>query len=261
MLWLIDIFIGLVGALIGSFLNVVVWRLPRGRSLVWPGSRCPTCTMPVRPWHNLPVIGWLMLGGRCRDCRASIHWRYPAVEATTGLLFVVAAYTFGRPAPLPIAFALLSLWTVLALIDLDLRRLPWVLTVPMLLAGLAFWRLAAWASGREIVLGLLSVVALGFGTRLYRSLHGVDGLGDGDLLLLAGVAAWLGWRGAALALAVAVVGVGALAIVWALRGRPTDRLPFGTGLAVGAILALFTAAGGPRFGDLFDRASTWWIGA
>src|SRR5918912_3039560 len=119
---------GILGAVVGSFLNVVAHRLPRGESLVRPGSRCPQCETPIKPYDNVPVLGWLWLRGRCRACRARIPWRYPAVEATTGLLCAAVVLRFGADRDAWLGLALVLLLVPITLIDLDFRIIPNVLT-------------------------------------------------------------------------------------------------------------------------------------
>jgi leader peptidase (prepilin peptidase)/N-methyltransferase len=121
------VLVGLLGLVVGSFLNVVIYRVPRGESLVSPGSRCPSCGTPIRPWHNVPVVGWLVLRGRCAACGAPIGVRYPLVEAGTGALFVALAArldSLGLLSALPAYLYFGAIGIALALIDLDCRRLP-----------------------------------------------------------------------------------------------------------------------------------------
>lgn len=120
---------GLFGLLIGSFLNVVVWRLPRGESLSHPGSHCPVCDHPIRPYDNIPVVSWLLLRGRCRDCGARISARYPLVELATGVLFGLTAWWVGFSALLPFALWFMAACIALFLIDLEVHRLPNSLTL------------------------------------------------------------------------------------------------------------------------------------
>src|SRR3954467_9512054 len=122
--------VGIVGLVIGSFLNVVVWRVPRGESVVSPPSACPRCGHVIRNRDNVPVVGWLLLRGKCRDCDLPISPRYPLVEATTGLLFGVMAWRFGFQVELVVYLFLSATGLALALIDIDTRRLPDVLTLP-----------------------------------------------------------------------------------------------------------------------------------
>src|SRR5215218_11380473 len=139
MIILITVLFGLV---VGSFLNVVIHRVPRRESIVWPASHCPHCGEPIRPVDNVPLVSYLMLRGRCRNCKGRISARYPAVEALTGLLFGAAAYEFGLSLALLPALVLISALIVLAVIDLEHRLLPNVIVGPAALAGLIFSILA-----------------------------------------------------------------------------------------------------------------------
>src|SRR3954471_3027444 len=122
------VFCGLFGLLIGSFLNVVIWRVPRGESIVRPSSHCPGCDQPIAPLDNIPVVSWLILRGRCRHCGTRISPRYPAVELATGALFAAFAAKFGADAVLPAFLYLAAVGVALAMIDFDHKRLPDVLT-------------------------------------------------------------------------------------------------------------------------------------
>src|SRR3954447_26801825 len=155
---------GVFGLLIGSFLNVVVWRVPRGESVVSPPSHCPSCDMPIAPRDNIPVLSWVLLRGRCRSCGARISSRYPLVELLTGILFAGLAAWFGPVAQLPAFLYLAAVGVALALIDLDLKRLPDVLTLPSYPVGLALlgmaslvhhhsWPLVRGVSGMVILFG------------------------------------------------------------------------------------------------------------
>ena len=132
-----------LGALVGSFLNVVIWRVPRGESVVHPPSACPACGQPIRPRDNLPVLGWLLLRGRCRDCKAPISPRYPLVEAGTGMLFALLALELGWDPVLPAYLYLAAVGIALALIDIDVKRLPDVLTLPSYVVGAVLLGIAA----------------------------------------------------------------------------------------------------------------------
>src|SRR3954471_9422652 len=128
---------GVMGAVVGSFLNVVAWRLPRGESLVRPGSRCPRCETPIRPWHNVPVLGWLALRGRCADCAAPIPVRYPLVEAMTSALYVAVVAATHADRRAVAGLLLVSALVPITLIDLDHRKIPNVITGPAAVAGVA----------------------------------------------------------------------------------------------------------------------------
>src|SRR5207247_2823107 len=155
--------LGLVGAFIGSFLNVCIYRIPAQRSIVRPGSACPVCGTPIRPWHNIPVLSWLILRGRCASCRSTISPRYPFVEALTAVLFVAASLRFDLGWELARALVFLSAMIVLFFTDLDERILPDLVTKPGTAAGLLFAFFSAAGSpfaGRASLLTSLSALGL-----------------------------------------------------------------------------------------------------
>jgi leader peptidase (prepilin peptidase)/N-methyltransferase len=186
-----------LGLLIGSFLNVVIHRVPAGRSIVSPGSACPVCGSGVRTRDNLPVVSWLLLRGRCRDCDAPIPWRYPAVELVTGALFVAAGLRFGWTPYLGTALVLAAAGTALFVIDIDHRRLPFAITRVTAAAVLLTLGVATVLTGTAPLLtaalsGVLWVAVYG-GIWLVTAGRGM-GLGDVALAPVLGVAlGWLGW--------------------------------------------------------------------
>lgn len=234
-----------LGLLVGSFLNVVIHRVPLGQSILRPGSACPTCHSPVRAYDNIPVLSWFVLRGRCRDCAAPIAWRYPAVEAATGALFVVAGAHFGWTPYLGAALVVLAAGTALFLIDLEHRRLPFVISGFTAVAAIPPLAVDAAVNGTDPLLtALLSTaawLAVYGGIWLVSSGRGM-GLGDVALAPVLGlVLGWLGW-GAALVglLSGFVVGavVGVVLISTGRAGRRT-RVPHGPFLLTGAALGLF----------------------
>ena len=186
-----------MGLLVGSFLNVVVWRVPRGESVVHPPSACPACGAAVRPADNVPVLSWLLLRGRCRDCSAPISPRYPLVELGTAVLFAVMALRFGLDPVLPAYLYLAAVGLALALIDLDCKRLPDALTLPsypVVAALLALGAVLGSDSGQLVraLLGGLAMYALYFA--LCFAYPAGMGFGDVKLAGVLGMAtAWLGW--------------------------------------------------------------------
>jgi leader peptidase (prepilin peptidase) / N-methyltransferase len=236
--WLL---IGGLGACLGSFLNVVIYRLPQGLSVAWPASHCPHCARRLAPLENIPILSYLLLGGRCRGCRARISWRYPAVEATgaglTMLAFAYAGSVLG--AAIWVAFVL-ALLAVL-FIDLDHRIIPDTITIPGTVLGL-LWALAGPLPFKDALLGVAAggggLLAVAYG---YQLITGREGLGMGDVKLMAMVGAFLGWQGALGTILCGsfvgtLVGVGLM-----LRGQGNRRtaLPFGTFLAPAAWVVLF----------------------
>lgn len=239
------LFLGVAGLLIGSFLNVVVHRVPRGLSIVSPGSSCPGCENPVRPRDNIPVLSWLLLRGRCRDCAEPIAVRYPLVELGCAGLFAALTLRFGVSPVLPALLFLAAIGLALALIDLDVYRLPFVLTVPGLAVTAVLLAFAGAADGwSPITVALLSAAAW-FG--LYWTLWfgtGGRGMGLGDVVLaptLGLALGWLGW-GASLVGLLSGFGIGAvvgLALMALGRAGRRSQIPFGPSMLAGAALGLF----------------------
>jgi leader peptidase (prepilin peptidase)/N-methyltransferase len=238
----------ILGASIGSFLNVVVHRLPAGISLWFPPSRCPQCQRRLKIYDNVPVLGWLWLRGRCRYCHCRISGRYPLVEAGTGLLFVAIALFTSSPY-LMVSYWVFASWLLaLALIDLDTMTLPNPLTQSGLMIGLIFQAGLRWAEpldhgglANTLMVGIIGAVV---GIWLFDSItilgsiaFGQTAMGGGDAKLAAMMGAWLGWQGVLLAgflacMLGAVIGGGAIALGLLSRRQP---MPFGPFLALGAL--------------------------
>jgi leader peptidase (prepilin peptidase)/N-methyltransferase len=231
--------LGLFGLLVGSFLNVCIYRIPRQESIVWPASRCGACNRPLAWYENIPLVSWLALRGRCRTCGERISAMYPAVEATTGALFAVAPLAFGWTPLLAVRLAFACAMVVLFGIDLRHRILPNAITLPGVVVGLL--------CSLFLPPGLVSAVvgaAVGGGVlfaigETYFRVRGVDGLGMGDVKMLGMIGAFLGWRQTIVTLVLAsflgsIVGVG---IIATRRGGMQVALPFGTFLAIGALVA------------------------
>ncbi|MER7003312.1 prepilin peptidase [Dactylosporangium sp. NPDC000555] len=256
------IVVGVAGLAVGSFLNVVIHRVPRGESLLRPASHCPQCTAPVRPWHNVPVLGWLLLRGRCADCATPIGIRYPLVELGTAALFVAVAMRCTGPAgrggasdaagpswlQMPAWLYLAAIAVALALIDLDMLRLPNAIVLPSyVVAPLLF--LPAVLVERDWAAALRGVLAMAALWTFYFLLSIVypGGMGFGDVKL-AGVLGlylgWLGWSSVAVGTLAAFVLGGAAGLVLLAAGRAGRKtaLPFGPSMLAGALLALFAAA-------------------
>jgi leader peptidase (prepilin peptidase)/N-methyltransferase len=231
----------LFGLVIGSFLNVVVARLPEHRSLWAPRSSCPGCGAPLA-WHdNIPLLSFALLGGRCRACAIPISWRYPIIEATTGVLFGAAFVRFGATPHLVAAMILLAALVAITAIDLQHQIIPDAITLPGIVAGV----LANVATRHVSVIDSVLGIVLGGGVFLVIILVSRGGMGGGDMKLAAMLGAFLGWKVALLALFFAVVAGGSLAIVLlasGLRGRK-DPVPFGPFLALGGAVGLFAGEG------------------
>jgi leader peptidase (prepilin peptidase)/N-methyltransferase len=241
------VLVGTLGLAVGSFLNVVIHRVPRAQSLIRPGSHCPRCETPIRPWQNVPVLSWLALRGRCAACRAPISIRYPLVELGTAALFVAVTARLGLTAELPAYLYLAAITVALALIDLDVQRLPNAIVLPSYLVGAALLGLAGllggdwWAAGR----GLLGMAAL-FTFYLGLSIVYPGGMGLGDVKLAGVLGLYLGWLGWSSLLVGTFAGfllgglVGLALLVTRRAGRKS-ALPFGPAMLAGAMLAVFAA--------------------
>jgi leader peptidase (prepilin peptidase)/N-methyltransferase len=238
-----------LGLLLGSFANVVIVRVPEGRSLVKPSSRCPSCRAPITPRDNIPVLSWLLLRGRCRACGVRVASRYPLVELATGITFAAVYAQVGLSWALP-AF-LLYTWTliVVAVIDARTRRIPNRLTYPLTPALLVLFVVGALLEGdpsaalRALLGGLVA-----FGVLLVLALISPGGMGMGDVKLAGFIGiglGYLGWPQVALGLFGAFVlgGVVALVLIAVRLKSRKDHLPFGPYLAAAALLTVL--AGGP----------------
>jgi leader peptidase (prepilin peptidase) / N-methyltransferase len=231
-------FTGLFGAIVGSFLNVVVYRLPRRESLVQPASRCPGCAIPIKPYDNIPVISWLLLRGRCRSCKTAIPVRYPLVEGLTALLCVAAVLAGDSTVAIALNVTFILLLVPIALIDLEHRIIPNRLTA---LGGLL-------ALGIGIALDpsgeperLIAGAAAG-GALLLAALAYPGGMGMGDVKLAAVMGFFLGSAVAPAMLIALLVGVLFGAFVMASKGAHEGRktaVPFGPFLAFGSLVAIF----------------------
>jgi leader peptidase (prepilin peptidase)/N-methyltransferase len=235
--------VGALGLAVGSFVNVVIHRVPRAESLLRPGSRCPGCTAPIRPRHNVPVVSWLALRGRCARCGARISARYPLVELGTAALFVAVAARFGLDPALPAYLYLAAITVALAVIDLDVRRLPNAIVLPSYLIGLLLLLPAGdwWAAGR----GLLAMAAL-FALYAALTLLYPGGMGFGDVKLAGLLGLYLGWLGWSPVLVGTFAGFvlgGLVGVALLLMRRATGKtaIPFGPSMLAGAMLALFAA--------------------
>lgn len=240
-----------LGASIGSFLNVVIYRLPAEMSLLWPPSRCPKCSHQLGKTENIPVIGWLLLLGRCRWCKTPISPRYPLVEAATGVLFLLVWWQFGFSIETLGYWVLLSYLLSLALIDLDTMTLPNPLTQSGLVLGLIWQTWRGWQTNQlsgainYLMMGVVGVVVTLWLLEAIMIIGllvlGQVAMGGGDPKLAAMIGAWLGLKLALLSGFVACilgafVGGGAIALGLISRRQP---IPFGPFLSVGGVLVLF----------------------
>jgi leader peptidase (prepilin peptidase)/N-methyltransferase len=237
--WLALLTVALIGLSIGSFLNVCAYRLPLRESIVHPRSRCTSCGRPLDWFDNIPVLSWVALGGRCRTCKQPVSRMYPAVEIVTALVFVITYLTYGVTLLSLVRVVFACALIVLFVTDLKHKILPNVITLPGIVVGLvcSFFLPPGWMSsliGLAVGGGVLLVIA-----EAYYRVRGQEGLGMGDVKLLAMIGAFLGWKLVLLTLVFASF-TGSLAggvLIASGRGSMKYALPFGTFLAVGALLA------------------------
>jgi leader peptidase (prepilin peptidase)/N-methyltransferase len=262
--WLLPLCLLLLGLVVGSFLNVVIYRLPLMMESRWrkdccellemkaepastpltlatPNSHCPQCEAPIRAWQNIPVVSYLLLGGKCASCGVSISARYPAVELLTGLATVLLSVYFDlSPALLG---AILLTWSLIALtaIDFDHQLLPDDITLPLLWLGLLFNIWGTFASLQDAVIGAMAGYLILWSVYwLFKLLTGKEGMGYGDFKLLAALGAWLGWQALPLIILLSSL-VGAICgiILMLVMGRGREiPLAFGPYLAVAGWIAL-----------------------
>jgi leader peptidase (prepilin peptidase)/N-methyltransferase len=237
--WLIVVSVLLLGACVGSFLNVCIYRLPRGESLVWPGSRCTSCGRSLSWFENLPILSWTILRGRCRSCRAPVSAMYPIVETITALAFLGGYLLYGLTPLALVRVAFACALIVLFVTDLQHKILPNSITLPGIAIGFAcsFFLPPGWRDsliGIVVGGGVLLAIAEG-----YYHIRKEEGLGMGDVKLLAMIGAFLGWKLVLLTLVLAsfsgsLIGV---AMIASKRGDMKYALPFGTFLAIGAVVS------------------------
>lgn len=263
----LEIFFFVFGAVIGSFLNVLIHRLPREESIVFPNSACPSCQTPIKPYDNIPILSWLILRGRCRKCRLSISFRYPLVELLTGLLFLLAFRHAGLSLVLPIEMFFVATIVTLIFIDSEHMILPDVINFPALFGALIVRAALPLATGDILfddvsrapfsnlelhpsavsLLGAFLGAIVGGGSLwligwLWKKLRGVDGMGLGDVKMMFWVGAFLGWRLTLLTLFLAAFTGAAAGILYIYSRRERDlqtQIPFGIFLGIGSILSLF----------------------
>lgn len=236
--------VGLIGAIVGSFLNVCIYRLPRHEWVMWPGSRCPSCGKPIAWYDNIPLISYLLLLGRCRRCRVSISLRYPIVEAANVAGYLAILWHFGLNGMSLLYAALYSALIVVAGTDLSHKIIPDMITYPGIVIGLL-------GAVTVLPVGIVnSLLGIGVGGGLLwilalasPYLFGKEGMGGGDIKLLAMIGAFLGWKPALLTIMIgsligSVIGIGLMA---ARIIKRDEYIPFGPFLVAGAVLSLFFA--------------------
>lgn len=259
---IVIVFSALLGFSVGSFINVVAYRLPlmlerewreadedgisetpasEPMSLSWPPSHCPSCQTPLRFWQNVPVLSFLMLRGRCHSCGTPISWRYPLVEALGGLAFLALALGSSSGVTLAFSMAFTAALLTLAAIDSRALILPDVIVQPLLWLGLLANLNGRFAPLPDAVIGAVAgYMSLWIVSRLYSVIRNRDGMGDGDMKLLAALGAWLGWQMVTPILLLAAVSALVVTLIAVLSGRRSanDALPFGPFLALAGWVCL-----------------------
>jgi leader peptidase (prepilin peptidase)/N-methyltransferase len=240
--WLLPAFAALFGLLWGSFLNVVIHRLPARLSLVSPRSRCPSCEKPVAAYDNIPVVSYVLLAGRCRHCKTGISLRYPFVEASVGASSLLSFLRHGPSLEYAAELAFVAAMVALVFIDFDHQILPNSITLPGTGVALALAGPRPAISLPDALLGaLLGAGLLFLVAEVYFRLRKLEGLGMGDVKMMGMVGAFLGWRGVLLTLFLGSLSgtlVG-LAVIAASKGDMKTKLPFGTFLGMGAVATVY----------------------
>ena len=240
--WTISFFILMVGCCVGSFLNVCIYRVPRNLSIVSPRSFCPRCKTPVRAFDNIPLFSYLFLKGRCRTCREKISWRYPLVEALTGGIVLALFLRFDLSFSFFTFSVLSTALIVITFIDLDHRIIPDIISLPGIAAGFLLALFGPFMTVRDSLIGIIagggSLYAMAF---IYETLAKREGMGGGDIKLLAMIGAWLGWKAILFtlffsSLSGTLIGGGAMLVQ--RQGRHY-AIPFGPFLALSAIIYIF----------------------
>lgn len=234
--------VGLFGAVVGSFLNVCIYRLPRGESVIWPGSHCPACGKPIKSYDNIPLLSYLWLVGACRRCRSPISVRYPTVEAINAVGYLFILWTFGIGWTAALYAVLFSALLVVAGTDISHKIIPNVITLPGIMIGLGGATTVLPVGWFNAVLGVL----FGGGILLMLAwaspyLFGKEGMGGGDIKLMAMIGAFLGWKLALITILVgsltgSIVGISLMGLGFVKRD---EYIPFGPFLVLGAIVAMF----------------------
>ncbi|MBN1103905.1 MAG: prepilin peptidase [Deltaproteobacteria bacterium] len=233
----------LFGLILGSFLNVCIYRIPFHRSIVHPPSRCPHCGTGIRFYDNIPLFSYILLLGKCRSCHGAISLRYPLVELTTGLLSAALFMRYSLSLSYFMFLAFCASLLVVAFIDIDHKIIPDVISLPGIVTGLGLSLLPAnpvsiLDSSIGIILGGGSLYTVGI---VYRWLRGQEGMGGGDIKLLAMIGAWMGWRALPFVILISslsgtIIGGGSLLLS---RRRLSETIPFGPFLVLGSLLYLF----------------------
>ena len=237
-----NIFAFILGAVVGSFLNVCICRLPQRESIVSPPSHCPSCGYRIRFYDNIPLVSYLLLGGKCRSCRERISIQYPLVELANALLTLCLCIKYGPSLPFLIMFVFCSALVAITVIDLEHQIIPDVISLPGIVAGFAASFFLPWLTWQNSLIGIV----VGGGSLLlvascYEFLTKKEGMGGGDIKLLAMMGAFLGWRSVPFIIFAGSL-LGSIIGIAYMAARKKDSqlpIPFGPFLAFGALLYIF----------------------
>ena len=232
-----------LGAAVGSFLNVCISRIPNGESIISPGSHCPKCGCSIKPYDNIPILSYILLGGRCRSCKQTIDFRYWAVEVLTAFLFLIFYWRLGFSYTLPLALLFTAIMIAVGFIDLGSKIIPNVITIPGIAIALVFAVLQGSSSFRDSILGILVgggglLVVGGLGSIVFDK----ESMGGGDIKLAAMIGAFWGWKIALATLLLSFLtgAIGGVVVLFAERSVKVTRvIPFGPFIAASAIIAFF----------------------
>ena len=236
------VFAFVFGAVVGSFLNVCIYRLPRNESPVFPASHCPRCDAAIRPYDNIPILSYLVLGGRCRSCKSGISPQYPVVELVNALLTLFLFMQFGLSLTSLFLFLFCSSLVVITFIDLEHRIIPDVISLPGIIVGFVSSFFLPWLSWQSSLIGILagggSLLTVAF---IYQLVTKKEGMGGGDIKLLAMMGAFLGWKAVPFIIFASSLAGSVIGITLMLVQKKDSKLaiPFGPFLAFGAILYVF----------------------
>ncbi|MBI5327106.1 MAG: prepilin peptidase [Deltaproteobacteria bacterium] len=238
---LMYIFSFIFGSIVGSFLNVCIYRIPEDKSIIFPPSSCPNCNKQIAFYDNIPIISYIILLGRCRNCKNPISQRYPLVEFLTGFFSVILFKAFGLSIEIPIYFVFVSSLIVITFIDLRYQIIPDVITLP----GIAVGFLASYFLPYGILNSMIGILVGGGSLLLvaagYQLVTGREGMGGGDIKMLAMIGAFLGWKGVIITIFTgSFIGAVVGSALMLAKGKDTKyAIPFGPFLAVGAVVSLF----------------------
>lgn len=227
------------GLIVGSFLNVCIYRIPRKISIIKPASFCSACGTSIKIWHNIPVLSFILLKGRCDYCGSKISLRYPLVEILNGIFYVLAYLSFGLSPYLLFILIFISAMIVVSFIDFDFQIIPDQISIPLIFIGFIFSLFSHGYTGfvsdfRESLIGIV----VGGGSLLIVSIISKGGMGGGDIKLNAAVGAFLGWKAALLTIFIGSL-IGSIVGIIILKKTGNRKIPFGPFLSIGALICLF----------------------